>query len=75
MTPTLQELKDASAGLPTEERAELADFLLHSLEPENADWAECWREELEHRLAEIRGGHVAGVPAEEVLRQLRELYP
>ena len=32
MSPTLQELKDAVAGLPAGERAELARFLLRSLD-------------------------------------------
>jgi putative addiction module component (TIGR02574 family) len=70
MTPTLQDLKDASSGLPAAERAELAHFLLRSLEPEKGGWVEAWREELGRRLQEIRAGQVVGVPAEEVLRLL-----
>jgi putative addiction module component (TIGR02574 family) len=75
MTPTLQELKDASSGLPTPQRAELAHFLLQSLEPEEDGWAEAWQEELSRRLKEIRSGQVVGVPAEEVINRLRERYP
>jgi putative addiction module component (TIGR02574 family) len=75
MTPTLQDLKDASSGLPAAERAELAHFLLRSLAPEESGWGEAWREELGRRLQEIRAGQVVGVPAEEVLSRLRERYP
>ena len=75
MPPTLQELKDASASLPSPERAELAHFLLQSLEPEEGGWAEAWQEELSRRVQEIRSGQVIGVPAEDVLKALRERYP
>ena len=56
MSPTLQHLKEAASGLPASERAELAQFLLQSLEPETDGWAEAWREELTRRLDEIRPG-------------------
>ncbi len=75
MTPTLQDLKNAASGLPAPQRAELAHFLLRSLEPEEDGWAEAWQNELARRLQEIRSGQVAGVPAEEVLARLRERYP
>jgi putative addiction module component (TIGR02574 family) len=75
MTPTLQDLKDASSGLPAAERAELAHFLLRSLAPEEGGWVEAWREELGRRLQEIRAGQVVGIPSEEVLGRLRERYP
>ncbi len=75
MTPTLQDLKDASSGLPALERAELAHFLLRSLEPEEDGWAAAWQEELARRFEEIRSGQVVGVPAEEVINRLRERYP
>lgn len=74
MTPTLQELKDASSGLPAPQRAELAHFLLRSLEPEDDGWAEAWKEELDRRLQEIHSGKIVGVPAEEVLTRLRKRF-
>jgi putative addiction module component (TIGR02574 family) len=75
MTPTLQDLKNAASGLPAPQRAELAHFLLRSLEPEEDGWAEAWAHELARRLQEIRAGQLVGVPAEEVLARLRERYP
>jgi putative addiction module component (TIGR02574 family) len=74
MTPTLQELKDASATLPPTQRAELAHFLLQSLDPDEDGWAEAWQEELSHRLNDIRSSKVVGVPTDEVLKQLRERH-
>ena len=75
MPATLQELKDASSNLPSPQRAELAHFLLQSLEPEEDGWAEAWQEELARRVGEIRSGQVSGIPAEDVLKSLRERYP
>ena len=75
MTPTLQNLKDAAATLPAEDRAELAHFLLESLEPVEEGWADAWREELSRRMEEIRTGKAMGIPAEDVLARLRERYP
>ena len=75
MTPTLQVIKNACSSLPAPQRAELAQFLLRSLEFEEDSWAGSWRVELGRRLEEIRSGRVAGVPAEEVLGRLRERYP
>jgi putative addiction module component (TIGR02574 family) len=75
MTPTLQDLKNASSSLPALQRAELAHFLLRSLDPEEDGWDEAWGRELARRLEEICSGHVVGVPAEEVLGRLQERYP
>jgi putative addiction module component (TIGR02574 family) len=76
MSPSLRELKAASSTLPASERAELAQFLLHSLKPETDEgWAAAWQEESARRLAEIRAGEVKGIPADEVLARLRERYP
>lgn len=71
MASTLHELKTASAGLPATDRAELAQFLLRSLdEGEDADARAEWLAVAQRRMAEVKGGTVAGIPAEEVLRSL-----
>ena len=75
MTLTLQDLEDASSNLPAPERAELARFLVRSLEYDEGEWAEEWGDELARRLEEIRSGRVVGVPAEVVIARLRERYP
>jgi len=75
MNATLENLKDAASGLPAPERAELARFLLDSLEAVEEGWADAWRDELARRLDEVRSGQVKSVPAAEVLARLRERYP
>jgi len=73
MIASLQELKDAAAGLPVGERAELAQFLLHSLEQgKETDARAEWVALAEQRMADVKAGKVVGVPAEEVLRTLLE---
>ncbi len=72
---TLQELKTAAAKLSQEQRAELAHFLLESLDSEDVDWEKAWEDELDRRLEEIQSGKAVGVPLEDVLRKLRIQYP
>jgi putative addiction module component (TIGR02574 family) len=70
MSPTLQELKDAASNLTVGGRAELAQFLLRSLDDEEEGAREAWLALAEQRLVEIRAGKFIGVPAEEVLKNL-----
>jgi putative addiction module component (TIGR02574 family) len=71
MSLTLQQLKNAAAELPVDQRAQLAEFLLDSLgeQDENVTRAE-WLAVAEERLAELRAGKVVGIPAEQVLNNL-----
>jgi putative addiction module component (TIGR02574 family) len=71
MSLTLQELKSVASALPIEERAELAQFLLRSLDEldEKETRAE-WLALAERRMAEVRAGKIVGIPAEEVLKNL-----
>jgi putative addiction module component (TIGR02574 family) len=71
MSPTLEEIKATLSGLPMPERAELAHFLLHTLEPAEEGAAAEWLALAERRIAEVRAGQVAGIPAELVLKSLR----
>lgn len=71
MSLSLQELKNASSSLPLEERAELAQFLLYSLdEPDEEGTRTEWLALAEKRMAEVRAGKVVGIPAEEVVKNL-----
>jgi Putative addiction module component len=71
MSLTLQELKKATSGLPLGERAELAQFLLCSLdEPDEAGAQAEWLALAEQRMAEVPASKVVGIPAEEVLKTL-----
>ena len=68
MSPSLEQLKVTLSDLPMPEQAELAQYLLRSLEAAGEDaWAE-WLALAEQRMAEVRADRVVGIPAEEVLR-------
>jgi putative addiction module component (TIGR02574 family) len=75
MTEAVEQLKSQASNLSASERAELAYFLLSSLEPEEETAQEEWRADIARRVAEIRNGTAAGRPADDVLAELRERYP
>ncbi len=72
MSSTFQEIKEAASTLPIGERAELAQFLLRSLDEDrdekslDAEWFKI----AEKRSEELRSGKVKGIPAEEVIKNL-----
>lgn len=77
MTETAERIKAELAQLSPQERAELAFFLIQSLEPEGDDQDEeaAWDAELARRAAEIDSGGAVGIPAEQVFSELRKKYP
>ena len=77
MSAIAERLRMELNTLDEAERAELARFLLQSLdhgsnEDEDADFA--WNTELERRAEQIRSGNAIGEPAEKVFSELREKY-
>jgi putative addiction module component (TIGR02574 family) len=75
MTETLEQLKTQLTLLSNPERAELAHFLLASLEPEEEGAAEAWDAEVKQRVQEILSGRALGKPADQFFGELREQYP
>jgi putative addiction module component (TIGR02574 family) len=76
MTETAEQLKAQLSQLSTQERAELAHFLIHSLdEGVDADAEAAWDAELARRMEEIRSGKAVGEPADKVFAELRKKYP
>jgi len=74
MATEFDRLKDDLLTLPIESRASLAQALIESLDDavdENAE--SLWFEEIRRRDSEIRSGTVKLKPADEVLREAREL--
>lgn len=66
----LEEVASQALKLSLEERAELAERLLLSLDdPSESDIERLWLEEAERRLQEFREGEVKGIAAEEVFRR------
>jgi putative addiction module component (TIGR02574 family) len=75
MTEAAEKLKAELGRLPAQDRAELAHFLLDSLEEEaDPDVEAAWDAELVRREAEIRSGKATGEPADKVFGELRKKY-
>jgi putative addiction module component (TIGR02574 family) len=75
MTETAEGLKSQLVLLPRPDRAELAHFLIHSLdEGSDPDAESAWESELAQRMQEINTGKASGEPAGKVLAELREKY-
>lgn len=73
MSARIDVLLNDAMELEPEERAELAERLLSSLEPEDADVAEAWRAEIQKRIAELDSGAVETVSATEARRRILRL--
>jgi len=71
----LDQLKLELQQLDCAVRAELAEFLIHSLgAPEDTRTDEEFEAELNRRLEDMRSGRVKGRPAREVLAELRAKF-
>jgi len=74
MASELERLRDGLLELPVESRATLAHALIESLDEQFDENAEAlWAEEVQRRDAEIRAGTANLKPADQVLREAREL--
>lgn len=75
MTETAENLKIELSRLPLKERAELAYFLIHSLDEELDDDVESiWDIKLEQRMQKINNGTASGESSNKVFTKLREKY-
>jgi putative addiction module component (TIGR02574 family) len=75
MTEIAEKLKTELSQLSQEERAELAYFLIRSLDEEvDSDVENAWDDELTRRLEAIDIGTASGKPASQVFADLREKY-
>jgi putative addiction module component (TIGR02574 family) len=73
MGQTAEQFLQAALTLPDEDRLELVEALLTSLQTEDRPFVEdSWREVIRRRSAELSSGQVVGVPWEEVKRRARE---
>jgi putative addiction module component (TIGR02574 family) len=72
MARPVRELESQALKLSRRERARLAQRLIASLDQDvEADTERLWLAEAERRLAELKSGKVAGIPAEKVIRKVR----
>lgn len=76
MLPSVDQLKATLSGLPSADRAEIAHYLLVSLdEPAADDAVTAWHDELNRRVEEIQSGKAVGVPLEDAVADLRKRFP
>jgi putative addiction module component (TIGR02574 family) len=76
MPSAVEELKPALAQLSERDRADLAYYLLRSLDAEeDVDAEDAWEAELARREEDITSGRAVCEPIDEVLARLREKYP
>lgn len=80
MPATIEELKVQTSQLSEPERAELASFLLETLEPEptaeeRAAIKAEWNKVIHRRIEEMENGTVKGIPLEDVMERLRREFP
>jgi putative addiction module component (TIGR02574 family) len=61
------------SDLPLEQRARIADQILKSLNALDPDIEAAWVQEVEKRVEEYEQGKVKMIPAEEVLKNLRDI--
>ncbi|MGH8282470.1 MAG: addiction module protein [Gammaproteobacteria bacterium] len=74
MNATLKQIAQEALQLTPSQRAELADFLVESLNSAEPDEIQrLWIAEANKRLAEIRSGEIQAIPGEEVLAETRRL--
>jgi len=66
-------LLDEILSLPVEERVELVDVLLCSLDRSNPEIEKLWAEEAKRRLEAVRSGKLKTVPIEEVFAYVDKL--
>ena len=75
MSKTAEKLKLELSRLSLQERADLAHFLIHSLDEGIDDDVEAaWDTELTKRLEDIHRGTTIGEPSVQVFSELREKY-
>ena len=70
MTEDVRELRERVLSLPPDQRAELLELLLASLEPMSAA-QRAWAQLANRRREDVRSGRVAMVPGGDALARIR----
>lgn len=66
---------DESTHLPVELQIQIVDALLQCINPDDSELRAEWVEVCNQRLEEVRSGAVEPIPAEDVLAELRTVFP
>jgi putative addiction module component (TIGR02574 family) len=73
MDPAAEQVLNAAMGLRDEDKLELAEALLDSLQPtDRPPFDESWRDVIAKRSEEVQSGKVVPIPWSEVKRQAEE---
>ena len=73
MSTLVEELSLKARALSPEERVQLAEELLATVQEPDGEIEAAWEEEIQRRIAEIDNGTAKLVPAEEVFAELRRI--
>ena len=72
MSELAEKLIQQALGLPPDERAELAERLLSSLEPPLSAIDQLWAQEAEDRIDAFERGDIEAIPAEDVFNAIKD---
>jgi putative addiction module component (TIGR02574 family) len=73
MSATAEQLLNAALTLPEDDRLQLVEALIVSLQPEDRPpFDDSWREVVQRRASELRSGQVSPIPWADVKQQGRE---
>lgn len=73
MSTLVEELSQKARQLPPEERIQLAEELLATVQEVESEVEAAWDEEIRRRLTEIENGTAKLIPAEEVFAEVRRI--
>lgn len=71
MSELAEKLIEQVLGLPADERAEVAERLLSSLEPPLSSIDQLWAQEAEDRIDAYERGEIEAIPAEDVFNAIK----
>ncbi len=71
---TLDQIVEETRSLPPDVAVELVDRILFTMHGgQEPAQAEAWSETVQRRVAEIRSGHVRGIPGAETSAKIRKI--
>ena len=69
----VKQLKDEIADLPVDQRIELADYILETLNRPDPEIEKAWIKEVQHRKKQVETGKVKLIPGEQVMEELKRI--
>lgn len=73
MSDDSKTILEAALALPPDDRIEIAERLMFSLdEVHQREIEEAWNSEIQRRMDEVDRGEVAMIPVDEAMRRIRE---